>query len=93
MKIFICPLHTFFLLILLNGASAYSQETIPAKEAPASESIEMEEAIHVEKVAPVLPTPPNDLELVASDLRKAFPKEDHIRIAERMGIKIDEIYY
>ncbi|MEM6261522.1 MAG: hypothetical protein AAGI38_03365 [Bacteroidota bacterium] len=55
---------------------------------------EMEEEIFIfEPPEPVLPVPPNELGLVASNLRKPFPKKDHIRIAKGMGIAIEDIYY
>lgn len=36
---------------------------------------------------------PNSLGLVPSDLRKEFPRDDHIRIAKKINIDIEEIYY
>jgi len=33
------------------------------------------------------------IEQVLSDLRKEFPKKDHIRIAKQIGVDIEEIYY
>ena len=33
------------------------------------------------------------IKYVSSDLRKEFPKKDHIRIAKQLGIEIEDIYY
>jgi hypothetical protein len=33
------------------------------------------------------------IKYVSSDLRKEFPKKDHIRIAKQLGVEIEDIYY
>lgn len=33
------------------------------------------------------------IQYVSSDLRKEFPKKDHIRIAKQLGVEIEDIYY
>jgi hypothetical protein len=33
------------------------------------------------------------IKYVSSDLRKEFPKKDHIRIAKQLGMEIEDIYY
>ena len=62
------------------------------------EDLEYDEMIE-DEIEPVIfeeppaPAPIGRIVLVESDLRKEFPKQDHINIARQMGIEIEDIYY
>ena len=59
-----------------------------APERPKSAPVEQS------KERPKPPAPqPQRFKLVESDLRKEFPKEDHIRLLGRKGVEVEEIYY
>jgi hypothetical protein len=53
-------------------------------------SMELEEEQEVEFVDQSYE---GQIKFVSSDLRKEFPKKDHIRIAKQMNIDIEDIYY
>ncbi|MEM6261524.1 MAG: hypothetical protein AAGI38_03375 [Bacteroidota bacterium] len=63
------------------------------QEAPPAEEMMMEELPSEEAEYPEPVQDISELNRVSSDLRKEFPKSGHIRIAQRMGITIDDIYY
>ncbi|MFT6320604.1 MAG: hypothetical protein ACJAT4_001531 [Granulosicoccus sp.] len=66
------------------------EEEVPMfVDAPVEEEEEEEEAVP----AFVDQTYEGQIKYVSSDLRKEFPKKDHIRIAKQLGVEIEDIYY
>lgn len=68
------------------------QELVEADEVQVEEQV-FEVVEEVEMEAPPEPAPSGRIVLVESDLRKEFPKAQHISIGRQMGIDIEDIYY